>query len=156
MLRSLLLLVALSLIQPLQAFAEKAAPATPKAEAEVKEAIRKYDDALRRADVAALEKFWAPDYVFINAHGDRLTRADRLANIKTGATAFDSLAHVPQEESIQIHGNGDVAVYTTLLSIKGRYSGEGQQGPSRALVVWIRREGRWQQIASQQTLVVAR
>ena len=156
MLRSLFLLVALFLVQPLQASAEKAAPATSKAEAEVKEAIRKYDDALRRADVAALEKFWAPDYVFINAHGDKLTRADRLANVKTGATQLDSLAHVPQEEEIKVYGNGDVAVYTTLLSIKGRYSGEGQQGNSRALVVWIRREGRWQQVASQQTLVVAR
>jgi uncharacterized protein (TIGR02246 family) len=154
-LRSLFVSVlALLLLQSSHAFAQKASPTPSKPEAEVREAIRKYDEALRKADAAALERLWAEDYVFINAHGDKLTRADRLANIRTGATAFDSLAHVPQEEEIKVYG--DVAVYTTLLSIKGRYSGEGQQGSSRALVVWIRREGRWQQIASQQTPVVAR
>ena len=153
MIRSLFVL-ALFLTLPSAAFAQKASPTPAKPEAQVREAIRKYDEALRKADAAALERFWAEDYVFINAHGDKLTRADRLANIRTGATAFDSLGHVPEEEEIKIYG--DVAVYTTLLSIKGTYGGQGQQGPSRALVVWIRRDGRWQQIASQQTPVVAR
>jgi len=84
----------------------------------------------------------------------RLTKADRLANVRTGQTALDSLAHAPQEEKIQVYG--DVAVYTTLLTIRGRYSGQGQQGAYRGLVVWIRRDGRWQQIASQLTPVLSR
>ena len=153
MLRSLFVL-ALLLIQAPLAFAEKAAPAAPKAEAEVREAIRKYDEALRKADAAAVEKFWAEEYVFINSRGERLTRADRLANLRTGQTAFDSLGHVPQDEEIKIYGK-DIAVYTTLLSIRGQYSGQGAQGTFRGLVVWVRRDGRWQQIASQQTPVVA-
>lgn len=153
MLRSLLLF-ALLLIQPPPASAQKAAPAPSTAEAEVREAIRKYDEALRRADVSTLERFWAEEYIFINARGERVTRADRLANVRSRQTAFDSLGHAPQEEEIQVHG--DVAVYTTLLSIRGRYSGQEHQGASRALVVWVRRDGRWQQVASQQTMVPGR
>jgi ketosteroid isomerase-like protein len=122
--------------------------------AEVRDAVRRYDDALRRADVAAVARFFAPEYTFVNARGERLTRADRLANLRTGRTAFDSLAHAPQEEEIRPYGN--VVVYTTLLTLGGRYSGQAQQGRYRALVVWIRRDGRWQQIASQMTPVVTR
>ena len=119
--------------------------------AEVREAVRRYDDALRRADVAAVGQFFAPEYTFVNARGERLTRADRLANLRAGRTAFDSLAHAPQEEQIRPYGN--VVVYTTLLTLGGRYSGKAQQGRFRALVVWVRRDGRWQQVASQMTPV---
>ncbi len=121
--------------------------------AEVRDAVRRYDDALRRADVEAVGRFFAPEYTFVNARGQRLTRAARLANVKSGRTAFDSLAHVPQED--QIRQYGDVVVYTTLLTLGGRYSGHAQQGQFRALVVWVRRDGRWQQIASQMTPVAA-
>ena len=121
--------------------------------AEVREAVRRYDDALRRADVAAVGQFFAPEYVFVNARGERLTRADRLANLRTGRTAVDSLAHAPQEE--QIRPYGDVVVYTTLLTLGGQYSGQSQRGQYRALVVWVRRDGRWQQVASQLTPLVA-
>jgi ketosteroid isomerase-like protein len=120
---------------------------------EIRDAVRRYDVALRRADVAALGQFFAPEYTFVNARGQRLTRAERLANVTSGRTAFDSLAHVPQEDYIRQYG--EVVVYTTLLTIGGRYSGKPQQGQFRALVLWVRRDGRWQQIASQMTAVAA-
>jgi len=123
--------------------------------AEIREATRRYDDALRRSDATAVEQFWAPEYTFVNPRGERVTRAARLANLRATRTAFDSLAHAPEEEQIRAYGNGDVAVYTTLLTIGGRYGGQTAQGRYRALVVWVRRDGRWQQVASQLTRVLA-
>src|SRR5262245_41744146 len=102
MLRSLPLL-ALLLIYPLTVAAE-GTTASP-AEAEVRDAIKQYDDALRRGDAAAAERYWAEEYTFINPRGERLTRADRLANVKTGQTAFNSLEHAPKEEEIRMYGN---------------------------------------------------
>lgn len=154
MLRSCALLVFL-LVSPITLFAQTAAT-TSSAEAEVREAIRKYDDALRKGDAAAVGDFWAKEYVFINPRGEKLTRADRLLNVKSGQTNFNSLEHAPKEEQIQIYGNGEVAVYTTLLTITGQYGGKGQEGLLRGLVVWVRRDGRWQQTASQLTPVVGR
>ncbi|HEX7979168.1 MAG TPA: nuclear transport factor 2 family protein [Gemmatimonadaceae bacterium] len=123
--------------------------------AEVRAAVRQYDDALRRADVAAVGRFFATEYVFVNARGERLTRADRLANLRTGRTSVDTVAHAPEEEQIRPYGN--VVLYTTLLTLGGQYSGQAlQQGRYRALVVWVRRDGRWQQVASQLTAVAAR
>jgi ketosteroid isomerase-like protein len=124
------------------------------AAAEIRAAVRRYDDALRRADSAAVEKFWAKEYTFINPRGEVVTRAGRLANLRAGRTALDSLVHAPEEERINVYG--DVAVYTTLLTLRGRYSGTAQQGQYRASVVWARRDGRWQQVSSQMTPVLAR
>ena len=151
---TLRLLPLLTLILPARVGAqEPASAAASKVAAEVREATRRYDEALRRADAAAAEQFWAPEYTFVNPRGERLTRAARLANLRGGRTAFDSLSHAPEEEQIRTYGNGDVAVYTTLLTLGGRYSGQAGSGRYRALVVWVRRDGRWQQVASQLTSV---
>ena len=124
---------------------------------ELRATVRQYDDALRRGDAAAVAEFWTPDYIFVNPRGERLTRADRLANVRAARTAFDSLSHEPKEEQIRTYGDRDpMAVYTALLSLGGRYSGQTERGQYRALVVWIRRDGRWQQLASQLTPVVRR
>jgi ketosteroid isomerase-like protein len=141
------------MLSPAPASAEEPTAAAASAEAEVRQAIREYDAALRRADVAALEKIWASEFTFVNARGERLTRAERLTNVRTGQTGLTSLAHVPEEERIQVYG--DIALYTTLLTLSGRYGGETEQGQFRALVVWVRRDGRWQQLANQMTPVVA-
>jgi ketosteroid isomerase-like protein len=50
--------------------------------------------------------------------------------------------------------DGKMAVYTTRLAIDGRYGGGTERGEFRALVVWIRRDGRWQQLASQMTPIL--
>ena len=128
--------------------------AAEKADGELRQAIRLYDDALRRADVAAVERFWAAEYVFINPRGERVSRDARVANLREKRTAFGSLAHAPQEEVIRTYMDGKMAVYTTLLTIDGRYGGAAESGKFRALVVWIRRDGRWQQLASQMTPIL--
>ncbi len=138
---------------PVKAPAQAPAGASPAVIGEVRDAVRRYDAALRRADAAAVGQFFAPEYVFVNARGQRLTRAERLANLRTGRTAVDTVAHAPEEEQFQSYGN--VVLYSTLLTLGGRYSGKTQQqGHYRALVVWVRRDGRWQQVASQLTQVV--
>ena len=133
---------------------ESASAVGGKAEKELREAIRLYDDALRRADVAAAERFWADEYVFINPRGERVSRDARIANLREKRTSFGSLAHEPKEETIRTYMDGNMAVYTTRLTIDGRYGGEAESGEFRALVVWIRRDGRWQQLASQMTPIL--
>ena len=128
--------------------------ASPKAEAELRESIRLYDDALRRGDAAAAERFWADEYVFVNPRGERLSRDARIANLREKRTSLDSLAHAPTDEVIRTYMDGKMAVYTTRLAIDGRYGGGTERGEFRALVVWIRRDGRWQQLASQMTPIL--
>jgi ketosteroid isomerase-like protein len=124
-------------------------------EAQLRQAVREYDDALRRADVAAVGRFFAEEYFFVNPRGQRVTRAERLANLhEWRRTALDTVAHAPQDEYFRPYGS-DVVVYSARLTLSGRYSGQAQQGQHRALVVWVRRDGRWQQAASQLTPILS-
>lgn len=144
--------VTLLLVQTACARAQQPTTTTATIEAQLREAIREYDDALRRADVAAIGRFFAEEYFFVNPRGQRLTRADRLANFRERRTVLDSVVHAPQEEVFRSYG--DVVVYTAVLTLTGQYSGQAQQGQHRAMVAWVRRDGRWQQVASQLTPVL--
>ena len=84
------------MLSPSPALAEQPTAAATSAEAEVRRAVRDYDEALRKVDVAAVEKFWASEYTFVNSRGERLTRADRLANLRSGRTNLDSLTDANQ------------------------------------------------------------
>jgi hypothetical protein len=53
----------------------------------------------------AVGQFFAPAYVFINARGQRLSRADRLASLRTGRPAVDTVARAPEEEQFQSYGD---------------------------------------------------
>jgi len=96
-----------------------------KGEQEVRQMIEKYRSALLQRDIPALEKIWADDYVFVNASGDVLTKAQRLANAKSGATTLDS---IKEEESITVRVYQNSAVATSRDTIKGRYSGQSTNG----------------------------
>jgi ketosteroid isomerase-like protein len=103
-------------------------------EREVRQAIEKYKTALLKRDVAALEKIWADDYVFVNAAGDVLTKEQRLANIKSGATALDSIS---EDENMTVRVYQNSAVTTSRVTIKGQYSGQPVSGQYRSTVVWV-------------------
>ena len=149
----LLSILALILMAP-SALPAQETTGSAKAEAELREAIRHYDDALRRGDATAAERFWAAEYVFINPRGERVSRDARIANLREKRTSLDTVAHAPQEEVIHIYMDGKMAVYTTRLAIDGRYGGKAERGEFRALVVWIYRDNRWQQLASQMTPIL--
>ena len=133
------------------AFAQSPTPQTSgngNSEKEVREAIEKYKAALLRRDVAALEKIWADDYVFVNASGEVVTKEQRLANLKSGATALDSISE-DENVTIRIHENS--AVKTSRITIKGQYSGQAASGQYRSTVVWVKGPSGWQLVANQLT-----
>ena len=135
------------------ALGQAAGPTTPQASAvehEVKQMYDAYRQALLERDVAALERLWADDYTFINASGQLLSKADRLANLKSGATAFGTIKN-EDEQLVRVYG--DAAVATSRVTIVGRYSGRETSGQYHAMNVWVKRQGRWQLVATQLTLI---
>ena len=139
------------------ALSQAAAPSTTsqageaeQAEREVKQMIREYRQALLRRDVATLERIWADDYTFINAGGKLLSKADRLANLRSGATALGAIKS-GGEPVVRVYG--DAAVAISRVTIAGRYSGRETSGVFRSMHVWAKRQGRWQLVANQQTRI---
>jgi ketosteroid isomerase-like protein len=110
--------------------------------------IEKYRTAILQRDVATLEKIWADDYVFVNAAGGVLTKTDRLANVKSGATTLDS---INQEENVTVRVYQSSAVATSRVTLKGQYSGEPISGEYRSTLVWVKGPGGWQFVSNQLT-----
>jgi len=128
--------------------ATKQASQTNESEQEVRQAIEKYRTALLQRDIPALEKIWADDYVFVNAFGEVLTKAQRLANAKSGATTLDS---IKEEEKITVRVYQNSAVATSRVTIKGQYSGQPTTGQYRSTHVWVRGSEGWQLVSNQLT-----
>jgi ketosteroid isomerase-like protein len=128
----------------------KRGPETANAPQGLEEQNQAYRDALTKKDVAALDKIWAADYTFINPHGDLVTKAERLANVKSGATEFQDIQL--QRERLHVHGN--VAVDIGKVILQGtKYSGRESSGDYRYMNVWVKLQGRWQLLANQVTLM---
>jgi ketosteroid isomerase-like protein len=125
-----------------------AQPANSTSEQEVRQAMEKYRTAILQRDVDMLEKIWADDYVFVNAAGDVLTKTERLANIKSGATTLDS---INQEEHVSVRVYQNSAVVTSRVTLKGQYSGQPISGEYRSILVWVKGPGGWQLVSNQLT-----
>jgi len=122
-------------------------------EQEVKQAIKKYREALLQRDASALKQIWADDYTFTNGAGETHSKAQRLANLKSGATSLDSIS---QDEDMKVRVHGDVAVATGRVTIKGQYSGKQASGQYCSINVWVKGAAGWQLIANQLTPVAAK
>src|SRR5438270_10572456 len=109
---------------------------TKTAEQEVRQMIEKYRTALMKGDTAALERIWADDYTFINASGAVVTKAERLANLKSGATNLDTIVTDP-DMKIRVYG-ADVAAAINRVTLKGQYSGKAISGQFHASNVWAK------------------
>jgi ketosteroid isomerase-like protein len=118
------------------------------AEQEVRQMIEKYRSALRQRDIPTLEKIWADDYVFVNAAGDVITKAQRLANLKSGATTLES---IKEEENMTVRVYQNSAVGTSRVTVKGQYSGQPVSGQYRSTHVWVKGTAGWQLVSNQLT-----
>ncbi|OLA98200.1 MAG: hypothetical protein AUH19_01130 [Verrucomicrobia bacterium 13_2_20CM_55_10] len=116
-----------------------------KSEQEVRQ---EYRAALLQRDVPTLEKIWPDDYVFVNASGEVRTKAQRIANLKSGATTLDS---INEEENITVRVYQNSAVATSRVTIKGQYGGQLTSGQYRSTHVWVKGPAGWQLVSNQLT-----
>ena len=122
-------------------------------EQEVRQMIQKYRSALLQRDITMLEKIWADDYVFVNASGEVLTKAQRLSSLKSGATSLDS---INQEENITVRVYQNSAVVTSRVTLKGQYSGKQISGQYRSTLVWVKGPAGWQLVSNQLTALATK
>ncbi len=121
-------------------------------EKEIREMMEKYRTALLKRDAPTLEKIWSDDYMFTNGVGETVSKAQRLANLKSGATSLGSI-NADQDTKVRVYGNA--AVTTSRVTIEGQYSGKQASGQYRSILVWIKGGFGWQLVANQLTPLAA-
>jgi len=109
------------------------------AKAEVLKVSGQFDEARRAKDQAALESILADGLSWI-ARGDRLNKAQVIADILSDNLHFKSFAH--DNVAVQIFGNTAVATghSTSVLEYKGKLF----DAPRLFTDVYVRMDGRWQ------------
>ena len=102
-------------------------------------------EALVKGDIDALKRLWADEYSFTPPNGTVVSREDYLALLQSGSLKYDSL----KSEALQIHIYGDMAIASGRFRVLGRLGTHELNGSDRFLTVYVKRRGRWQQVASQ-------
>ena len=103
--------------------------------------------AQSKADTSFFEKYYADDATIIHGNGKLFTKAEDIADLKSGSTKFES--NVVRERKIHVYG--DTAVVAFLISYKGAVSGKPFTGDLRRTVVWVKQKGNWKIVAYQVT-----
>jgi len=129
-----------------------AAPAysqTPNAnEQAVLKAYRALDTAQFKKDRATMERLMADDYSYTHSNG---TVNDKAADIKE--TMSDDIKWTgTKSDDLKVRTYGNVAVVTGQLTLTGSAKNY-VPGRRRFTEIWLKRDGGWQNIGGQTTLV---
>src|SRR6476469_5046152 len=151
-------LLVLMLVGPPVAYAQTTATkpgaaAAGAGEGNVEQALTKIEHdslaALLKKDAAGFGKYLADDAVLTGPDGMVQTKAELLADVKSGALTLES----SDVSDMKVHVHGDAAVVTYGSVDKGKYKTQDISGRYRWTDVFVRRGGTWQIVAGQGTPV---
>jgi len=142
-----------SLLLPLTMLSALTVPlAAQQATAAVSKEIRAledtWNDARARADVAALDRLLADGWTVVHGDGSINTKAEYLADLKSGARRFDGGVAV-SDFTVRVYG--DTAIAAGTSESKVTIDGRPQGGSLRFTRVYVRRDGRWVMVATHAT-----
>jgi ketosteroid isomerase-like protein len=139
------LMFTLSLIPGMQA--QSQATAASALEDSVRAVEMARGRALTSADTVALSRLVADEFVEVSRLGQLRSKADNMREIATGDLKLTTVKY----DSLTVRVYGDVAVLRGMADNTGTYRGFPFTGKIRYTRVFVRRDGRWQAVAMQQT-----
>jgi hypothetical protein len=121
------------------------------ADKEVLQAMNAADQADDKRDKAALERLIADDYLWHASNGVPQTKAQSIAETMAGGTTWAGRKY----DGLKVRIYGDVAVVTGTMTLSGT-STTYRVGPRLITRLFVRRDGRWQDLGGQGTLIPAK
>jgi ketosteroid isomerase-like protein len=110
---------------------------------------QEWADAVKRRDVEAIDRLQADEYVFTDPAGQVWTKTRELDTIKAGDLQIASFEL--SEVKVRLYDN--TAVVTLRIVWHGKFRDTDISGPQRMTDVFVKRDGRWQCVASQATRI---
>jgi ketosteroid isomerase-like protein len=131
--------------------ASRAADATAD-EASVAATEAAINKAIEQKDLAALDRLRADDYTFVNPYGQQQTKADRLRLLQSGELKVEAISY----DQIATRIYGDTAVVVARSTVHGSRVQDDISSQRRVTSVFVRRNGHWQVVAQQSTIIVSK
>lgn len=123
--------------------------ASPSAEQELISLDKSWGEAGLHGDSAILERILADDFIG-NGPTGVATKAQNIAEAKTNAPNITNATYVADEYTVRFL-DPNTAVMTHRAVEKGLNKGKEYNDQHRSMHVWVKRDGRWQVVASQAT-----
>jgi uncharacterized protein (TIGR02246 family) len=122
------------------------------AEADVRKVLTDLAAALAKNDADAAGRFYSDDYHLITLEGKDQTKAERIAEMRSSTTKFDSFSY----DDPKIRAYGDTAVVITNVKTSGTLHGKPSQSPTLIATLVLRKmpDG-WKVVTGQATPVTA-
>lgn len=107
------------------------------------------NDAVVKGDAAFFERITADDFMDTDCNGAVATKAEDIANIKSGDLKVTSVANV--DYKVRVYGQAAVVTYRDTL--KGQFKDKDISGQYRETDTWVKRSGQWQIVASHESMI---
>lgn len=120
------------------------------AEKELIKVENDWNTASINRDTKALELLYATEYNATDFTGKTYTKAEDLKNVVDPKNVFASGVL----SNLKVHIYGQTAIVTGVNAVKASYDGKDMSGDYRFTDVFVKRDGRWQCVATQGTKVV--
>jgi ketosteroid isomerase-like protein len=133
----------LAVVLLLLAVSTAGVPARPSAADADKKAVAQLIQDMHAAqvrnDLAFLDRVVADDCTVIHANGDLLTKAQWMADKRSGATRWQ----LAQPSEIQVRVYGNTAVAHNHMTVNGRLRGVPFAGQTWQSSTFVKKQGRW-------------
>src|SRR5712692_11933054 len=106
--------------------------------------VLRLDAELRRAltsqDLSALEQIYADDYLHVDSNGVATTKAQRIAELKTGQRIYTS----SERDDVRVRIYGNIAVMTSRDTLHGKAISAKLPPQRRTTLAYSNQNGRLQ------------
>jgi ketosteroid isomerase-like protein len=124
--------------------------ADKQAEQELLRITREMIDTSLRGDKSAFARYTADTYIETDINGAVATKTKILENFLTPPSSMKPTLEI---QDVQVHVYGDTAVMSSRDVYRAEANGQKLTNSFRTTDVWLRRDGRWQLIASHDSQI---
>jgi ketosteroid isomerase-like protein len=118
-------------------------------EDEIKKLEQDWAQATMKEGAAAADRYEADDIVATDPGGRVTDKTQDKNDLSSGDLKFQSM----ELSDLKVAVYGNTAVATGANTLKGTYKGQDLSGKYRFTDTWVKRNGKWQVVASQATKV---
>ena len=108
-----------------------------------------WNEALMSNDLAAVSRIIADDWVGVDFKGAMTSKEETLAQLKSGGSRNEYV----ELGDMNVRVYGDTAVVMGTDTERSVYQGENTNGRYAFTDVFVKKDGRWQAVASQSTRI---
>ena len=111
-----------------------------------------YQAAVAKNDAAVMDRILADDFVLVTGRGKVFTKADLLADARSGKTVYERQDEEAGSQKVRVWG--DTAVVTALLWIKGMREGKAMDYKLWFSDTYVRTKAGWRYVFGQASIAL--